>query len=274
MKIKLIRCTAAGLKRCYRQPILLIAPVFLLAIVPAHADLTDLPDTIVRIKKGIVGIGTMQKTRRPPAILTGTGFVVADGRHVMTNAHTIPKELNEKRKEFLAVFIGQGRTPELRAAQVVAVDERHDLAILKFGGKALSPLRLANDVNGVREGELYAFTGYPLGAVLGLYAATNRGIISAVTPIIIPMAHGQRISSGMIKYLEKPFIVFQLDATAYPGNSGSPLYDTATGWVIGIINMVFVKGIKENAITNPSGITYAIPVSHARKLLESSGLKP
>ena len=233
-----------------------------------------MPDTIVRIKKGIVGIGTMQKTRRPPAILTGTGFVVADGRHVVTNAHNIPKELNKKRKEFLAVFVGQGRNPELRAAQVVSVDERHDLAILKFGGKALSSLRLANDVNGVREGELYAFTGYPLGAVLGLYAATNRGIISAVTPIIIPTLHGQKISSAMIKYLEEPFIVFQLDATAYPGNSGSPLYDTATGRVIGIINMVFVKGIKENAITNPSGITYAIPANHARKLLENNGLKP
>lgn len=273
MKMKQILCVATGLKRCYRLPILILALVLLSTITQAHDDLTALPDTIVRIKRGVVGVGTMQKTRRPPAILSGTGFVVADGRHVVTNAHNIPEELNKKKKEFLAVFVGQGKNSEIRAVQVVSVDEHHDLAILKFGGKPLSPLRLADD-NAVREGEVYAFTGYPLGAVLGLYAATNRGIISAITPIIIPPSHGQRISSDLVKYLQKPFIVFQLDATAYPGNSGSPLYDTATGRIIGIINMVFVKGKKENAITNPSGITYAIPVSHARKLLYKLGLKP
>ena len=35
--------------------------------------------------------------------------------------------------------------------------------------------------------------------------------------------------------------IFQLDATAYPGNSGSPLYDPESGEVIAVINMVFVK---------------------------------
>ena len=273
MKIKQMHCVITGLKRRYRLITLILAPVLLSTSVQAHDDLTALPDTIVRIKPGVVGVGTMQKTRRPPAILSGTGFVVADGRHVVTNAHNIPEKLNKKKKEFLAVFLGQGKNSEIRAVQVVSVDERHDLAILKFGGKALSPLRLADD-NAVREGEVYAFTGYPLGAVLGLYAATNRGIISAITPIVIPPSHGQRISTDLIKHLQKPFNVFQLDATAYPGNSGSPLYDTATGRIIGIINMVFVKGKKENAITNPSGITYAIPVSHARKLLDKLGLKP
>ena len=273
MKMKKIICFATDLKRRCRLPILILALVLLPTITRAHDDLTALPDTIVRIKRGVVGVGTMQKTRRPPAILSGSGFVVADGRHVVTNAHNVPEELNKKKKEFLGVFIGQGKNSEFRAVQVVSVDEHHDLAILKFGGKALSPLRLADD-NAVREGEVYAFTGYPLGAILGLYAATNRGIISSISPIIIPSSHGQRISKNLIKHLQKPFIVYQLDATAYPGNSGSPLYDTATGLVVGIINMVFVKEKKENAITNPSGITYAIPVSHARKLMDKLGLKP
>ena len=267
MKMKQILCVTTGLKRRCRLSILIFALVLLSTITQAHDDLTALPDTIVRIKPGVVGVGTMQKIRRPPAILSGTGFVVADGRHVLTNAHNIPEKLNKKKKEFLAVFIGQGKNSEIRAVQVVSVDERHDLAILKFDGKALSPLRLADD-NAAREGEVYAFTGYPLGAVLGLYAATNRGIISAISPIIIPSSHGQRISKDLIKHLQKPFIVFQLDATAYPGNSGSPLYDFKNGAVIGIINKVFVQGTKENAITDPSGITYAIPVRHVKKMLE------
>ena len=35
----------------------------------------------------------------------------------------------------------------------------------------------------------------------------------------------------------------------------------------GIINMVFVKGTKEAALTQPSGITYAIPARHLQALL-------
>ena len=54
--------------------------------------------------------------------------------------------------------------------------------------------------------------------------------------------------------------VFQLDATAYPGNSGSLLYDPETGEVVGIINKLFVKESKEVVLEKPSGITYAIPV--------------
>jgi len=38
--------------------------------------------------------------------------------------------------------------------------------------------------------------------------------------------------------------------------------------VLAVVNMVFVKGLKETAITNPSGITYAVPVSHVRALLQ------
>lgn len=105
MKMIQILCVATGLKRCYRLPILILALVLLSTFTQAHDDLTALPDTIVRIKRGVVGVGTMQKTRRPPAILSGTGFVVADGRHVLTNAHNIPKELNKKKKEFFAVFV-------------------------------------------------------------------------------------------------------------------------------------------------------------------------
>jgi len=64
-----------------------------------------------------------------------------------------------------------------------------------------------------------------------------------------------------------PFRVYQLDATAYPGNSGSPLYDPETGEVLGVMNMVFVKSTKENVLSDPSGISYAIPVEYLQRLL-------
>jgi S1-C subfamily serine protease len=123
-----------------------------------------------------------------------------------------------------------------------------------------------------REGSYVAFTGFPIGAVLGLYPVTHRGIIASITPTIIPVDNAQQISIKMLKMLRNPYLVYQLDATAYPGNSGSALYDVDSGEVIGIINKVFVQESKEAVITNPSGITYAIPVKYLLALLKKDNI--
>jgi serine protease Do len=84
--------------------------------------------------------------------------------------------------------------------------------------------------------------------------------------------NAQQISIKMLKMLRNPYLVYQLDATAYPGNSGSALYDVDSGEVIGIINKVFVQESKEAVITNPSGITYAIPVKYLLALLKKDNI--
>ncbi len=123
----------------------------------------------------------------------------------------------------------------------------------------------------MREGETYLFTGFPIGAVLGLYPVTHRTMIAALTPIAIPASTAARLDAGAIRQLAAgAYPVFQLDGTAYPGNSGSPVYDAASGEVIGIVNSVLVRSTKESALSAPSGITYAIPVSNLRPLLEAS----
>ena len=77
------------------------------------------------------------------------------------------------------------------------------------------------------------------------------------------------LSARVLAQLQKStFSIFQLDAVAYPGNSGSPLYDPDNGTVYGVLNMVMVKSLKENAISNPTGISYAIPATYIRALLE------
>ncbi len=163
---------------------------------------------------------------------------------------------------------GPAREAQLRVATRGADDPVHDLALLRLPGPPLPPLTI-RDSDSVREGESILFTGYPIGAVLGPFPATHRGMVSAITPIAIPAAHSSQLKPELIRRLGSgPFRVFQLDATAYPGNSGSPLYDPATGEVIGIVNMVFVKGTKESALTQPSGITYAIPSRYLIELLK------
>jgi serine protease Do len=226
----------------------------------------ELPETITKIKPSIVGVGTVQKTRTPPAQLLGTGFVIGNGLLVVTNAHVLSKKTDTEHNEQWVVFIGQGPSPQIRKAEAIKTDPVHDLVILKIGGEPLPALQL-RDSDLVREGDLYAFTGFPIGAVLGLYPVTHNAMVSAITPIVIPVNRSNQLNPMMIKKLKSPFNVFQLDATAYPGNSGSPLFEKRSGMVIGVVNMVFVKESKENVLSKPSGIAYAIPSNFIKELL-------
>lgn len=233
---------------------------------PAGADLVS---TIERVKPSVVMVGTYRKLDSPPLKLRGTGFAVGDGRIVATNAHVLgePTEAGD-----LATLIvqAQGGTTEqrMRPARILAVDKAHDLALLSIDGPPL-PAVSVRDSDTVKEGLSVAFTGFPIGGVLGFSPVTHRGIISAVTPIALPSGNAQQLKENVIRRLkEGTFNIFQLDATAYPGNSGGPLFDAESGEVIGIINMVLVKGTKEAVLSHPSGISYAIPANYLRRLLD------
>jgi S1-C subfamily serine protease len=229
---------------------------------------SELVKTIEDVKPSIVGVGTVQRTRSPAVNFLGTGFVLDDGLHVITNAHVVPEVLDIANNESYTVITGKGKKPELRVATIAAIDKDHDLALLKISGEALPAMRLG-DASKVREGQTLIFTGFPIGMVLGFYPVTHRAMVSSITPIILPAHNSRQLNAKMISQLQKAaYAVFQLDGTAYPGSSGSPLYDPETGLVYGVINMVFVKGKKEAALSNPSGITYAIPGNYINDLLK------
>ncbi|MDR4516831.1 MAG: serine protease [Nitrosomonas sp.] len=210
--------------------------------------------------------------KSPPVTFMGTGFVVGDGLHVVTNAHVIPESLNLERMEKHVVITGKDQKPELRDVTIISVDKEHDLALLKISGSALPVMKLG-DSKTVREGKLMAYTGFPIGMVLGFYPVTHQAIISSITPIIRPAHNTTQLDAKLIRQLQSPFLVFQLDGVAYPGNSGSPLYDPDTGIVYGVINMVYVKGKKEAALSAPSGISYAIPGKYIVDLLGKAHYK-
>jgi S1-C subfamily serine protease len=236
----------------------------------APAAAADLPHTIAALKQSVVGVGTFQKTRSPAVRFVGTGFAVGDGHDIITNAHVV-RELDSEKLETLGIVIANGDTVEFRPAVLAGTDREHDLAHLVIGGKPLPALQLGDGAE-MAEGRELAFTGYPLGMVLGLHPVTHRALLSAITPIVLPSLNSNKLGADAIVQLQRArFPIYQLDATAYPGNSGSPVYDPQTGLVYGIINMVFVKGLKESAITSPSGITYAVPAGYARELLQRKG---
>lgn len=239
------------------------------ALVTPNIGICELTETIERIKPSIVVVGTFKKTNSPQFAMRGSGFVIGDGNLVATNAHVVA-EVTDPDGPMLAV---QGRLPSgeilLRRAKTVATDREHDLAILRLEGPALPALKLRNS-DGVREGQTIAFTGFPIGGALGFSPVTHRGMISAITPIALPGNNAQQLNEKVIRRLKSgTFNIFQLDATAYPGNSGSAVFDPETGEIIGVINMVFVKGTKEAVLSHPSGIAYAIPSNHLSELMRS-----
>jgi S1-C subfamily serine protease len=117
-----------------------------------------------------------------------------------------------------------------------------------------------------------ALMGYPIGGVLAFTPVTHRGIISSITSIALPSpVAGALDPKAVLRLRDGGFEVYQLDATAYPGNSGGPALDAATGQVVGVVNMVLVRGTRETALSNPTGISYAIPVRFVRELLQREG---
>lgn len=242
--------------------------VMALAGLSLHARAAELPRTVAAIKPSVVGVGTYLKTRSPAIVFSGTGFVVDDGLSVITNAHVVPAILDSEKREELGVVIARGSEIEFRAASVAGIDKIHDLAHLRLTGAPLPAMKLGQNGDAA-EGMDLAFTGFPLGMVLGLHHATHRATLAAITPIVMPSLSSRTLDARMIAQLQRgPLQIYQLDGTAYPGNSGSPVYDPATGNVVAVINMTLVKGLKETAITSPSGISYAIPVEYVRDLLQ------
>ena len=239
---------------------LLFCLLFLLT--PASAE--ELVQTIAGIKPSVVGIGSLQQTRGPAIGFVGTGFAVDDGLSVITAAHVINDLINTGQGATLGVLVRTGETAQFRAASVALLDKEHDLARLRIKGPPLPALKIGDSAK-IREGQALAFTGFPLGMVLGLHHVTHRCIVSAITPLATPAITARQLDGKTARQLQKPvYAVFQLDGTAYPGSSGSPLFDPATGEVVGVVNMVFVKGVKESAISAPSGITYAVPVNYLK----------
>lgn len=234
-----------------------------------------LADVVEQLTPSVVGVGAAFPPRsptrgRPTQRLSGSGFAVrlSDRALIVTNAHVIPEDVDSVNGEMLSVFIPRGKAAEVRPARLVASDPVHDLALLAYEGAALPGVPLATG-GARRPGERVAFTGFPIGAVLGLFPATHEGIIAAITPIARPADNGRQLTAAALRRLREPFDVYQLDAIAYPGNSGSAVYLSETGEVIGVMNSVFVKDTRESLLEKPSGISYAIPVRYVLELAGS-----
>lgn len=232
----------------------------------APAAAADLPALVRRAKPAVVLVGSFAETDSPRFGFRGTGFAVGDGLSIVTNAHVLPPP--DQADKALMVQVWQGGDDwQGRRAEVVALNRSADLALLRIDGAPLPTLALAGDTP-PPEGSEVALIGFPIGGALGYSHVVHRGTLAAITQLMPPQARAQALNAAAIRQLrEGPMQILQLDAVAYPGNSGGPLFDIASGEVVGVINMVLTKAGREGALSAPTGITYAIPVAQVRALL-------
>jgi serine protease Do len=166
----------------------------------------------------------------PGARPSGSGVIVSDSGHVVTNLHVVSNASS------VQVQLADGRT---LPAKFVGADGPSDIALLKIEAEGLQPLPFGNS-DKVNVGQMVFAVGNPL----GLQETVTQGIISA---------KGRRALS------EAANEFFQTDAAVNPGNSGGPLVNLG-GEIIGINNSISPQG---------QGIGFAIPSNTVRRVFES-----
>ena len=163
----------------------------------------------------------------------GSGIIINDEGFILTNEHVIAKAAKihvvlSDKQEFVASVIG--------------ADIKSDLAIIKINsGKSLPYVEMGRS-DDLMIGEQVLAIGNPF----GLQHTVTTGIISALNRNI-------RAGKNMVY---SDFI--QVDASINPGNSGGPLLNI-NGSLIGINTAIFQKA---------EGIGFAIPIDHARRIVD------
>lgn len=177
---------------------------------------------------------------------SGSGVIVAPDGYIVTNAHVIE---NATRIEVELPFAATGGDPgrsilgrrgRTVGAQVVAIDEETDLAVIKVPARALPALPFG-DSDTLRPGQVVLAFGSPL----GLSSSVTMGVVSAVARQLAP---------------EDPMIYIQTDATINPGNSGGALVD-AEGRLVGINTLIFSQS------GGSEGIGFAAPSNIVRNIV-------
>ncbi len=205
------------------------------------SPLLDVSELVRRVTPGVVSV-TQERvvldafgTPFEVPAGAGTGFVIDDAGHILTNFHVV-------RGASSVIITGfDGRQ---RQAEVVAGAAGRDLALLRVDDPSgLEPLPLG-DMSEVEVGDPVI----AIGNALGLDATTpsvSTGIVSALGRTI-------RTELGLMQNL------IQTDAAINPGNSGGPLLNVE-GEVIGI-NTAIIGGAQN--------VGFAISIDTARVVVD------
>ncbi|MEV0623385.1 trypsin-like peptidase domain-containing protein [Nonomuraea sp. NPDC050404] len=197
-------------------------------VAPApSAGLTGLSATAARVLPSVVSIETGRTG--------GTGFVVDDRGHILTNAHVVSGSTS------VTVVLNDGSR---LSARVAGADDDEDLAVLEVDyPRELTPATLGRSAD-LSVGDQVLAIGSPL----GLSGTVTAGIVSALDREV--RLGGSRRTA------------VQTDASINPGNSGGPLVN-ARGEVVGVNTAIAASRGGGNI-----GIGFAIPIDRAAPIAE------
>lgn len=217
------------------------APTAMPTLTPTGIDVTAV---VERAQPSVVSIATVVETRNGPFIQrgrgAGTGVVLDEDGHVLTNAHVVAGA-----SDIEVTVAGERRT---RRAVVLGADAARDLAVLRLldtGG--LVPASIGES-SGLVVGQPVVAIGNALGLAgsptvsAGIVSATDRSISTPDGPL-----------TGLL----------QTDTAISSGNSGGPLLD-ADARVIGINTAVAGSGGGVQA----NNVGFAIAVDDAMAFVD------
>jgi serine protease Do len=165
----------------------------------------------------------------------GTGFVVAEGLMV-TAAHVL--------RDKDSVWVGPMEAKRWLRAQVVKVDEQHDLALIavKLDAPALSLARWSDVPNGL---EVFV-VGFPQPRLQGLSKKITQGLINGNRS-----DRNESFDSGY----------FQFSAEVQQGNSGGPIF-SPDGLVVGMVQKKLnALSVAEKTNDLPVNVSYGLKSS-------------
>jgi serine protease Do len=199
------------------------------AVIPAASQgarevLAQVRPAVIQIKS-FFGANTAQASH-------GTGFAIKEGGVFVTNYHVIAEKVQYPRKYRLEYRTADGETG---AIDVLAVDVRHDLALVRASGYAPAPLKLQPEL--ASKGDRAYSVGFPLDIGLTITEGISNGKVDGSFD---PRVH----YSGALN----------------AGMSGGPALN-AVGEVIG----VNVSGYRFEQLVN-----FLVPTAHVQALSDRS----
>jgi len=228
--------TAEEVKDIVRQAIAAAATA---TSTPAPTART-IPEIIAELTVSVVHIQTeavrLDEFNRPsPGVGVGTGEIIDDQGHILTNNHVIAGA------ERILVTLSDGRVFE---AELIGGDSTLDLAVLRIEAEGLVPIPIGKSSN----------------------LAVGDQVIAIGHALNLP--GGPTITGGWVSALDRTIDVsqavtmqnlIQTDAAINPGNSGGPLINRVDGKFV---------GINTARLPSAEGIGFAIAIDTALPIIK------
>ncbi|MCW2236838.1 trypsin-like peptidase domain-containing protein [Azospirillum canadense] len=213
-------------------------PYTLMAVLDAAKPRAPLPDPL-RPQVAAVPLPPKPSGRES----SGSGFPVNGKGDILTNHHVVDGCRSFKAR----------RGERVVDAELVATDEKNDLAVVRAAVPGVQPLKF-RDGKGIRPADGVVAVGYPYAGLLATTPQVTTGSVTALAGI-----------ADDTRFL-------QITAPIQPGNSGGPLLDLSGNTVGVVVSTLSALAVVKATGSIPQNVNFAVKSSVAREFLDSKGI--